>query len=111
MPRECLPDHLKDAKHTDWPWPFSYIPRAWNAYCGQGPYWVEAPGYQNRPIPDPGFKSAHYFDKNGESRPYSAVTYKNGYHVRRGYRWDDSDFYYNYVVFSAGFEYRNVEPV
>jgi len=64
-----------------------------------------APGYQGKPVPEPGFKSAHYFDKNGESRPYSAVTHNNGYHVRRGYRWDDVDRYYNYVVISAGFEY------
>lgn len=112
MPKECLPEHLRDERHTDWPWPLSYIPRAWNAYCGLGPIWVEAPGYQSKPIPDPGFKSAHDFDKNGEERPYSAQTYANGFHVRHGYRWDDVDHYYNYVIFSAGFEYdKNGNPI
>ena len=62
-------------------------------------------GYQSRPVPEPGFRSAHDWDRNGEHRPYQSITYSNGFHVRRGYRWDDVDQYYNYVVFSAGFEY------
>ena len=107
MSKECLPDHLKDERHTDWPWPFSYVPRAWNASCGDGPVWFEGPEYQPKPIPEPGFKSGHDFDKTGEYKPYRATTYSNGFHVRRGYRWDDVDYYYNYVVFSAGFEYKS----
>ena len=109
--KDCLPEHLRDAKHDDWPWPFKYLPRSINAFCGMGPRWWIGEGYQSKPIPDPGFRSAHRIDLNGESRPYSAITYKNGYHTRCGYRWDDVDGYYNYVVFSAGFEYRNGKPV
>ena len=95
MPRECLPDHLKDAKHTDWPFFARWIPRAWNAYCGRGPIWTRGPAYQSKPIPDRGFKSAHDWDMNGSRRYYRAVTYKNGLHIRTGYRWDDVDNYYN----------------
>ncbi|KKM93685.1 hypothetical protein LCGC14_1205940 [marine sediment metagenome] len=50
MPRHCLPEHLRDKRHNDWLWPFSYIPRAWNAFCGQGPLWKG----QQQPIPSPG---------------------------------------------------------
>lgn len=116
MPRECLPEHLRDARHDDWVWPLSLIPRAWNAFCGMGPIWRKGEGYQSKPIPDPGFKSQHDWDLNGEHRPYSAITYKNGYHIRHGYRWDDGEKeeerYYNYVIFSAGYEYdKDGKPI
>ncbi len=103
MPRECLPPHLQDELHTDWIWPFSYVPRAWNAYCGKGPIWETGPEYQSKPIPDRGFKSAHTWDSAafGEHRSYWAITYSNGLHIRHGYRWDNVDNYYNYVVFTA----------
>ena len=108
MPRECLPDHLKDERHTDWLWPFSYIPRAWNAFCGEGPIWLTP---EQKPIPLPGGVSHHSRDKNGARRPYYGRTFKNGFHFRTGYRWDDVDHYYNWVLFTAGFEYRNGQPV
>lgn len=115
MPKHCLPHHLQEgpnSKHTDWWFPFSLIPRSWNAYCGLGPVWVTGPGYQSRPIPEPGFKSAHHRDKDGSPRPYHAHTFKNGFHWRRGYRWDDIDLYYNQILlFSAGFEYKNGKPI
>ena len=106
MPKHCLPPHLQEgpsSKHTDWIWPLSYIPRAWNAYCGNGPLWDVGDEYQSKPIPDPGYRSSHTWDQDGSYRPYWAVTYKNGLHVRHGYRWDDSpnDHYYNYVIFTA----------
>jgi hypothetical protein len=112
MPRECLPDHLKDERHGDWWWPLSLVPRAWNAYCGLGPVWQIGKGYQSRPVPEPGFRSAHIWDKDGSYRPYFARTFKNGFHYRRGYRFDDVDRYYNLIrLFSAGFEYRDGKPI
>ena len=39
MPKSALPDHLKNKKHNDWPWPLSYLPRGINAFgprCGKG---------------------------------------------------------------------------
>lgn len=39
MPKCALPDHLKNLRHTDWPWPLSYLPRSINAFgprCGRG---------------------------------------------------------------------------
>ena len=101
MPRHCLPEHLRDKRHNDWLWPFSYIPRAWNAFCGQGPLWKG----QQQPIPSPGRSTHHWRDEDGSWRPYYACTWRlqnfwNGryLHFRIGFRWDDVDFYYNLVV-------------
>lgn len=111
MPKECLPEHLKNKRHDDWLWPFKYIPRAWNAHCGEGPLWDIGGGYQPKPVPEPGYRSRHTWDRNGASRPYSARTFKNGFHIRRGYRWDDVDHYYNWVLISFGFEYKDGKPI
>jgi hypothetical protein len=108
MPKECLPDHLKDAKHTDWLWPLSLLPRSINAFCGLGPVWTSQ---HQKPVPLPGYSSYHTRDIDGSYRPYYAKTFKNGLHFRLGFRWDDVDFYYNYIIFTAGFEYRDGEPV
>lgn len=32
MPDSALPENLKGKKHTDWTWPFCYIPRGWTAF-------------------------------------------------------------------------------
>ena len=32
MPDSALPAGLRGKKHTDWPWPFSGIPRGWTAF-------------------------------------------------------------------------------
>lgn len=105
MPNKCLPEHLKGKLHDDWPWPFKYIPRAWSAFCGQGPVWKQGKNYEPKPIPQPGYRSAHWKDLNGSFRPYWSVTFKNGWHIRQGFRWDDVDLYYNFVVISMGREY------
>ncbi|KKK87346.1 hypothetical protein LCGC14_2754140, partial [marine sediment metagenome] len=36
-------------------------------------------------------------DKNGQWRRYYAWTSENGLHFGEGFRWDDVDFYYNYI--------------
>lgn len=38
MPKCALPDHLKNAKHSDWIWPFSRIPRSFNAFGPRCPF-------------------------------------------------------------------------
>ena len=82
MPKECLPPHLQNAKHDDWIWPFSYVPRAWTSYCGSDP------GY--KPIPEPGQQVSHLWP------PYYAITTENRWHFRIGARWDDVDHYYQF---------------
>ena len=32
----CLPEHLRNRLHDDWPWPISLIPRSWTVVCGPG---------------------------------------------------------------------------
>lgn len=32
MPKSALPKHLQNRLHEDFPWPFSFIPRAWTAF-------------------------------------------------------------------------------
>ena len=113
--RQCLPEHLREEPHRDWLWPFSYIPRAWNAFCGKGPTWRAAisPPYTDwlelkdvfKPIPKPGNAVWYWRDEDGSWRPYYARTWRlrnfwNGryLHFRIGFRWDDVDLYYNLVV-------------
>ena len=107
--KHCLPEHLRDEPHRDWLWPFSYIPRAWNAFCGLGPVWKG----QQQPIPSPGRSTHHWRDEDGRRRPYYARTWQlknfwNGryLHFRIGFRWDDVDFYYNLVLFNLSWEDR-----
>ena len=97
--RQCLPEHLRVARHTDWIWPLSYVPRSWTAYCGEGP--AKNHGWKED-IPVPGTKTWHWKDKNGKWRPYFAKTWKmrkdgRAWHFRVGFRWDKVDGYYNLV--------------
>ena len=125
--RKCLPEHLRDKRHDDWLWPFSYIPRAWNAFCGKGPgRWGKTVcDFEKiidinmeflttfKPIPRPGDSVWIWRDVDGSWRPYYARTWRlknfwNGryLHFRIGFRWDDVDFYYNLVLFNLSWEDR-----
>ena len=96
--KKCLPEHLQDKLHNDWPPPLNKIPRWANAFCGDGPEWPEEiTADRRKPIPPRGTRTWHWRDKNGEWRRYYAWTSKNGLHFREGFRWDDVDFYYNYI--------------
>ena len=112
MSRKALPDHLKDERHLDWPWPLSYIPRSWTSFkwgvpkkiIGSqkdtkkdknnaiGPAPIGEPGswqisrYPNAPFPLnllPLYGS--YSGKRGSDGMYRAS--------RLGMRWDDVDDY------------------
>ena len=100
MGKECLPDHLKTAKHWDWPWPFKWVPRSWTAFCfGKRPprkLW----GNQKRlrlyrkwgvwglaPIGEPDSFLVAW-------PPFVGVTFKSGWHIHLGFRPDDVDCYY-----------------
>lgn len=99
--RHCLPEHLRDRLHDDWPPGLNKIPRALTAFCGQGPAWPEEISVKRRkPIPPPGTETWHLWDKAGYWRPYYALTTRDCWHLRVGFRWDDSpdDLYYNLVL-------------
>lgn len=93
--RHCLPEHLRDRKHEDWPPPLNQIPRWANAFCGSEPVW--GPGSAHQPIPPPGQETYHLVDPAGHLRPYYARTTENCWHYRLGFRWDKFDFYYNFI--------------
>ena len=101
MSTGCLPAHLRTRRHDDWPWPLSYIPRAWTSYCHgrfQTPplrLWGDTPltvfpgtaWLYPKPIPPPGHW--HFADP-----VYFAATSRGGWHFRLGARFGDVDNYY-----------------
>jgi len=96
--KNCLPEHLQDKLHDDWPGPLKKVPRWANAFCGDGPDWPEEITAERRkPIPPRGTRTWHWRDKNGQWRRYYAWTSDHGLHFREGFRWDDVDLYYNYI--------------
>ena len=94
--RHCLPEHLRDLKHNDWPPPLNRIPRWMSAYCGVEPAWGE--GSAHKPIPPPGQETFYLVDQDGLQRPYYAFTTEGCLHFRVGFRWDDVDEYFNLVL-------------
>ena len=94
--RHCLPEHLRDRKHEDWPPPLNQVPRWANAFCGDEPVWGEGSAHQ--PIPPPGQETYQLVDTAGRRRPYYAFTSESCWHFRVGFRWDDVDGYYNLVL-------------
>jgi len=117
---KCLPEHLRDRLHDDWPWPISMIPRSWTIVCGSD--WPEAPellagdsGWTSEDRGRFGHFADEFFEKYKERfpipkpkhwvitavmydwipLPYFAITLPNGWHFRIGVlRWDDVDNYY-----------------
>ena len=104
MPKECLPPHLQDKLHNDWPWPFNKISRNTTSFCGEPPTLVE--GDTLKPIPRPGQFTRQIANLHPDTpawvpRTYYAITYANGIHVRIGTRFDDIDGYYTYPSFTV----------
>ncbi len=93
--RHCLPEHLRDRKHDDWPPPLNQIPRWANAFCGSEPVWGE--GSARNEIPAPGQETYYLVDMDGHRRPYYARTTENCWHFRVGFRRDGPDGYYNFI--------------
>lgn len=105
MPRSALPDYWKDKTHTDWPWPFKWVPRAWTSFntgiFGKPPKKLLGNGWMGeldgvafpKPVPKPGQWLIAW-------PPYVAFTTKGGWHVRAGCRYDDLDLYYTVPTFA-----------
>lgn len=105
MSKDCLPEHIKNGKHTDYPWPLKWVPRRWTSFCWPVP--KKLAGNQiltiykakdgsvfaaPKPIPRPGEWQF--------SRPfYVAFTTKSRWSFRLGARWDDVDFYTTFPAF------------
>jgi hypothetical protein len=70
--------------HDDWPAPFNTIPRSATVFFGPPP----ASG--SKPILPPGESFV------GEG--YLTLTTDDGIHIRHGFRYDDIDHYYTYVI-------------
>lgn len=103
MPKDALPEHLRDRPHEDWPFPFSLIPRAWTAYKWGPPkklfgnqQTIDDQGAP-KPIGPPGTWQVSYYPEAPKEWAlfnwYVALTTKKGIHYRLGTRWDDIDKY------------------
>jgi len=97
-----LPAHLATARHWDWPWPFSKIPRKWTAFDWGEPelLWGNTTNFKEcapKPIPYPGEWAIFEFPDAPWWMMWAAwgvaVTLKSGRHFRFGARWDDVDNY------------------
>lgn len=77
--------------HSDWPKPFSWVPRRWTTWIGPAPTLADViigEVTEMKPIP-----------KNGEwyvLRGYLASTTAEGVHNRLGWRYDDVDDYFEF---------------
>lgn len=109
MSGSVLPPHLRGAKHWDWAWPLSRIPRAWTSFDLGKPTQILGNQTAQRtgspaPIGEPGswqfsiFKKAPILCKLFGW--YFAISFKargdRYWHIRVGARYDDVD---NYTTF------------
>lgn len=114
MPRAALPPHLQDAKHWDWPWPFSLIPRRWTAFKWGLPIMVAGTQakaviddsrtdfqWTPKPIPEPGTWQLSRFPGGPWFAWYFGFTLPGGRHFRIGARWDDVDDYVQFPAFAT----------
>jgi len=112
MPRECLPPHLQDQPHIDWPKPFDKVSRNETSFCGDPPTLLG--GTTIKPIPLPGewtYQRANLAPGTPiwVPRYYYAYTTAAGVHFRAGTRWNDGigdapegwSGYYSYPSFTV----------
>lgn len=108
MPKDVLPEKLQEARHWDWPWPLSLIPRAWTSFDWgppkqiAGDQMLRAEGGYPKPIGEPrSWQLSVYPGAPWWAKPfawyvaYSGKAGKDGNyrHFRLGTRWDDVDNY------------------
>lgn len=82
--------------HTDWPWPFSRIPRRWTAIESAHPpikLLGTAPANANLDIPPLGRWVITW-------PPYIAVLTLSHWHARLGIRYDYNGKYYQLIAFT-----------
>lgn len=67
-PKSALPPHLRDKNHSDWPWVFRYIPRAWTSFKFPPPILLW--GNQKNFVPMPPYHGpyAYIFDVPSKER-------------------------------------------
>jgi hypothetical protein len=81
--------------HTDWPWPFRFIPRKWTAVPSTTPPKQLAGNTTgNLDVPKPGEWTVAW-------PPYVAYTSPSGLHFRLGARFDYNDAYYQIPAFTV----------
>lgn len=106
--RDCLPQALKDKRHTDYPKGLRWIPWHITSWCAWEPPRKLAGNQKSnsvslagksgpKPVPEPGtwqISVVRLKHRIPLFLPYAAYTTKNRVHVRLGCRWDDVDHYY-----------------
>lgn len=112
MPKSALPNHLKNRRHDDWLWPFSYIPRAWTSFNWGKPKLLIGnidSFTPPKPITDPNTWQLSYYPNAplwakfiawyiAYSFPRNKKTNKFR-QFRLGARWDNVDNYINWPTF------------
>ena len=113
MPNSALPPNLRGRLHTDWPFPFSKIPRGWTAFRWGRPRLVlgriaatdfvgASPWMAPKPITSPRTWQVSYYQEAPWWAKISGLTLYIAWsgkrktdgkfrHFRIGTRWDDSD--------------------
>jgi hypothetical protein len=85
---------VPSGNHTDWPWPFSLIPRRWNAVPSEHePVQLLGTASGHLDIPDRGTWTIAW-------PIYVALTSRKGWHFRFGIRYDYIDRYYTFPSFT-----------
>ncbi len=91
---------IPSGNHSDWMFPFCYIPRRWTAWestrfpirlLGNTPIGPKGP----KPIPERGYWHVSW-------PPYFAFQTRSGWHGRIGVRFDNIDDYYQFPSFKIG---------
>lgn len=81
---------IPKGRHTDWPWPFSFIPRSWNAWASNKlPKQLLGNAKGHLDIPAPGEWTIDW-------PPYVAIHRFSGWYARFGIRYDYVDHYYTF---------------
>jgi hypothetical protein len=120
MPDSALPKHLQGRKHEDWIFPFSLIPRGWNAFrleqpplliWGRKVYDITTYMYSDNKIrggADPCQRSSWAI---AITMPlHLSITFgRTGRYFRIGFRWDTIDEYYNLGVALKTIDGRVIE--
>lgn len=87
---------IPTGRHTDWFWPFSYIPRSWTGWNSDKP-----PKQMLGNVPSGDHLDVSPAGTWAFAWPfYFVVHFKSGWYARFGIRYDYVDHYYTFPAFT-----------
>lgn len=88
---------IPSGQHTDWFWPFSYIPRSWTGWNS-----TKAPKQLLGNVPEGIHLDVPPVGMHTFAWPfYVAIHFKNGWYARFGIRYDYVDQYYTFPAITV----------